>query len=89
MLRYGSIYNEYLRFVMDYLCDDRSIEDIGNKIMNLNTRIDYENNKDIFHQDVRITYKIYAKQESKVSTASKVSINISQDQLFHKINFFT
>lgn len=88
LLRYGSIYNEYLRFVMDDLIDDRSIENIGNKIMNLNTRIDYENNKDIFHQDVRITSQIYAKQESKISTTSKVSINISQDQLFHMIALY-
>lgn len=88
MLRYGSLYNEYLRIVMDDPSDNRSIEDIGNKVMNLNTKIDYEDIQDILHEDVPIASKVYAKQDRKVSTTSKVPMNISQDQLFHMIALY-
>ena len=88
MLRYGSSYNEYLREVKDDIFDDRSIEDIGNRVVNLKTVVSHEYPKNIPDQNDLKALKINETQMSTIKKTYKMTTEISQDQLYQMIALY-
>jgi hypothetical protein len=76
---YGDVYTEYLKRVGDDIQDDRSIEEIGEKVVNL-----YVGNNTGNQADRISNINITEKPDKKVRTNKKAS-EISKDQLYHMI----
>ena len=87
--RYEVFYDQYLLAVKEDFKDNRTIENIGKKVMNLEVNFEIECyrespiNANTFSESSKIT-----KNDNAVAKKSTVSPNISKDQLFHMIALY-
>lgn len=88
-LRYGILFNEYLRLVKDDINDDRTIETIGKKIINLETinGFDSHTNSGV-NQSTFNGVRIDEKNETYKTKTHTVTQNITKDQLFRMITLY-